>query len=262
LKKDGLVVISTIGLVVYEPDEVGAVGSEVECDILGCGRFFKRDLAKRNTKGEVIVLAYGELSSCHIRCRRWGGGCICVLIVDSSHSVRGDTIVQCAALRTKLRAHPVGISRRTDSLNNDISALSNTEGDDVRGVWLYGYEIDGDNSKSMTVDAEFLDTLGTGVDETKEMLLARLELELGDTCVGFARKRGVCARILHLAVDQVVVGWREATVHRVVDERVVVGVIPIFEQNWANVDVILGVLRAVDYKRSVSTTGILSAVMA
>jgi hypothetical protein len=206
LEQDGLIVVTAIGLVVDEPYEVCAVGLEVKRDILGSSRLLKRDLAERDTKRNIVVLAHSELSSCHIgRRSRYRVG-VCIFIVYSSKSVRGDTIIQNTALRSKLRAHPVGITRCTDGFNDDIGTLSDAEGDDVRGIWLHGNEVNSNDSQGVTVDAELLEALGTGVDEAKEMLLARLKLELGDAGIGLAGQSCIRARVLHLPIDEIVVG--------------------------------------------------------
>lgn len=81
----------------------------------------------------------------------------------------------------------------------------------------------------MIVYAELLDTLGTSIDEAEQMLLPRLKLELRNTSIRLARKRSVCAGILHLAVDQIVVGRGKLAEHGVVDEGEVIGVEPILK---------------------------------
>ena len=61
----------------------------------------------------------------------------------------------------------------------------------------------------MAVDAEFLDSLGATVDETQAVGLAGLEVELGERGAlhaGVGLVLGCIAGVVHLAVDEVVVG--------------------------------------------------------
>jgi hypothetical protein len=84
---------------------------------------------------------------------------------------------------------------------NDISSLGNTKGDHACSVWLNGDEVVGDHSKIMPINSELLHALCRRVDQPKAVLLPRLEAELADAGVRCARKSGVRARIVHLAVD-------------------------------------------------------------
>ena len=98
-------------------------------------------------------------------------------------------------------------------LNNDISTLANGQGDDVRGVGLDGLEVVGDDGEVVAVNGELHGGLSGGVDQSKAVLLAWGESELGDTGVWCADGGGVGAWVIHLSVDQSVVGQRNGTVH-------------------------------------------------
>jgi hypothetical protein len=105
-------------------------------------------------------------------------------VVDSCEGVGRDTIIECAEWPlAKLRPHPKTVPRLPNGLNNDISSLANDERDDIRCEGLYGYKVLGNYSELVAINAELLYTLGTSVDETKEMLLARLKPEFGNACI-------------------------------------------------------------------------------
>lgn len=94
------------------------------------------------------------------------------------------------------------------------------------------------------------------------MLLSRFELEFGDTSIGCARKSGIGTRVVHASVDQIVVrGW-DGAVHGTVHEGIVVRMVPIGKDYWANIDIILGMLRSVDDHWTVSTARVLGTVVA
>ena len=55
---------------------------------------------------------------------------------------------------------------------NNIRALTNTKCNDIGSIRLDRYEIVSNNSQCVVVDAEFLDTLSTSIDDPDEMLLS------------------------------------------------------------------------------------------
>lgn len=71
IKKNRRVVVASVRFVVQEPDEVCAIGSEVEVNALRDIRFWKLDLAQWRGSIEVVVLAERELCGCDIRSALW-----------------------------------------------------------------------------------------------------------------------------------------------------------------------------------------------
>ena len=64
----------------------------------------------------------------------------------------------------------------------------------------------------MVINAEFLNSLDTGIDQSQSMLLATGEAELGQASIFDAGACGAVARAvatckIHLSVDQIVVRW-------------------------------------------------------
>jgi len=268
LEERRVVVVTTEGRVVHEPDEVGAVGTELHVDVLDNLRGRGSLTVERLGDIERVVGAGQDLGA---RDSAVGGGdsvSVRTLIVNTGKSDRRDTVGERATdtwrPESEIGAHPVGRALSTDTLNDNIGTLTDTKSDDVGGVGNNGDEIVGNDSELMSIDRELLYTLSGGVDEAEEMLLARLELELGETSVGSAGSGGVGARVVILALDQVVVGewWRVgACVHGLVDEDLVVGVIPIAEDDRTHVNVVRLSLRTVDNNGTKSTTRVLSRVM-
>ena len=121
----------------------------------------------------------------------------------------------------------------------------------------------------MVIDGEFHHTLRTGVDQTQTVGLARLELELGNTCVWCALGAGggVLARIVHLAVDEDVVRERWELVlrcwsHDRLDQAEPIRVKPIVDHDRAKVLIVLDVVvGTVDDERTEDTSGELSRVV-
>jgi hypothetical protein len=102
----------------------------------------------------------------------------------------------------------------------------------------------------MTVNREFLHSFSTHVDQPQSMLLARGEGELRDTSVGRAIYILVAWKV-HLAVDQVVVGCRLRSVvgffgHCLFDKRIVIFMVPVAQDYWAEVDIVVYILGTVD----------------
>lgn len=102
----------------------------------------------------------------------------------------------------------------------------------------------------MVVDGESQDRFRRGVDESKTMLLSGNESELGDPSIG----RALCARLregaveVHFAIDQVVVGgWSSAAGgHHPLDDAEIFVMVPVAQQDRANVPIIGDVLGSVD----------------
>lgn len=186
-----------------------------------------------------------------------------VLVVDDSHGFGRNTVVGIAATGQG-RAHPHKVAGLSGGLNNNIGPLTNTKSDKVGLVWLDFDEVVGDDGHLVVVDAELLDTLGTGVDEAEEVLLARLEAEFRNTSVRRAGVGGVSTWVVHLAVDQVVVGERRKTglgVHDLPDQVEVLVVEPVREDDRSLVLIVLRVRRTMDDHSSEGTAGVLCAVV-
>lgn len=185
-----------------------------------------------------------------------------VFVVYGCDCVGRDAVVESTAVGAELGTHPVCVAGLTSRFHDDIGTLTNTQSDDIGLKWFDWDEILGDDGELVTIDAELLDTFGASVYQAEQVLLAGLKFELGDTGVRITREASFGARILHLAVDEVVIGRRDPSVHGVVDKSVIVGMEPIFNQDRANVYVVFGVFGAVDDQRPMGTTGVLSAVVA
>ena len=99
------------------------------------------------------------------------------------------------------------------------------------------------------------------VDETNAVGLARLESELGNTCIWRALESGVAAWEVVLAVDQDVVGQRSGAVHGLSEHGVVILVVMIRQHDWSYILIIADVRWAVDDNWTESTASILSAVV-
>jgi hypothetical protein len=219
--------------------------------------------AERNSQIERVVTAVVELSSGHVRSSVWSSIDVGMLVIDSGNSFRRNAIVRTTASEasTQIGSHPIGVTLLSDTLNNDIASLADTESNDVGGIWNDGNEIVGNDAEVVAVNGKLLDTLGRRVDQPETMFLARLEAELGDTSIGHAWKSGVLARVVHLSVDQVVVRDGNAAVHGSIYQGEVISVIPIGQHDGANINVIWFSLRSLNDDWAESTSGILSAVM-
>ena len=262
LQEDRVIIITPESLIIHMPQEIRAIGSERQINDLRSRRLLNRDRADRNLLGQRIVLARRELLSRDIGGRRRNGVAVGVLVVDGCYGVRRDAVVESAASSPELGAHPDSIVRGALRFDDDVGALANTKGNNISGIWLNGDKVLSDNSKGMVVNAEFLGTFCASVDEAKEMLLARLESELGNAGIRVAGKGGVGTWILHLSVDKIVVGRRSTAIHRGVHKCEVILVVPVFDQDRADVDVVFLVTGSIDDHRTVGTARILRAIMA
>ena len=102
----------------------------------------------------------------------------------------------------------------------------------------------------MIVDAEFLDSLDTAVDQSQSVLLATGEDELGQASIVDASACGAVACAIatckiHLSVDQVIVRWwsdgilvREVSPHHALKYGKVVPVVVVVKRYGAKIDVI------------------------
>ena len=153
--------------------------------------------------------------------------------------------------------------------DENIGALTDRERDGCNVVRLDGDEIVCNDGHGMSVDGEALDAVGAGVDEPQPVRLSGLELELGDTCVGRAGGLVACggsggAIKVHLAVDEVVVrghAGRAAGGEHVLDQIKVRAVVPVGEHDGAEIDVVLGLGRAVDDNGADDAAGVLRRVV-
>ena len=163
--QDGLVVVATVRAIVDVPNEAGAVGPEVELDSLRVLGILDGNLAKWNGHIKGVVLAKSQLLGRHVRCRRGNGLGVGIVVVDGSDSTRGDSIRESTGERSKTGSHPIGISGLADSFDNNIGTLANAEGDHVGLIWLNRNEVDRHHSQLVAIQAELLDSFGTGVNE-------------------------------------------------------------------------------------------------
>ena len=68
-------------------------------------------------------------------------------------------------IRAKIRAHPIGRLWFSNTVDNHIAALTNAERNDVRGIWHDGHEIVRNDSHTVAVDGEALNTFGTAINK-------------------------------------------------------------------------------------------------
>ena len=166
-----------------------------------------------------------------IRCRRRSrfGICICGLIVDGGQSVG---LVCQITVGAKIRSHPVSRAGLSDTGDDNITALTNPERNNVGSIRLNRDEIVCNNGHIVAINSKALDSFGTAVDEPESVLLSRVEFELGETCVRRASLTGgdQGAIVVHLAIDEIVVGeWWGASgcLHDLFDNLEIFGMIPI-----------------------------------
>lgn len=136
------------------------------------------------------------------------------------------------------------------------------------GVRLDGDEVVGDDGHVVAVNGEALDTFGASVDQAETMNLASGELELGHASIsgagGFVTGSNGGAVKVHLAVDEIVVGPHRGSVSRgegLLHKRKVRGVIPVRQHHRAKIDVVVGVLGAIDDDRAKHTIRVLRRVV-
>ena len=102
----------------------------------------------------------------------------------------------------------------------------------------------------MIINAEFLDSLDTGIDQSQSMLLATSEAELGQASIVNAGACGAVPRAVatckvHLSVDQVVVRWwsncifvGEVSPHHALKYGIVVPVVVVVKRYRPKINVI------------------------
>lgn len=146
--------------------------------------------------------------------------------------------------------------------------MTNTESDHIGGVWYDRYKIVGKYRHVVAVNSETLNSLSAAVDEPKSVSLPGVEFELGKAGIrrallAFVRELGAVEA--HLAVDQVAVReWGKRVRgrgHDFFDNLFVCLVIPIAEENWSDVVVILYLTWTVDDHSACDTGRVLSAIV-
>jgi hypothetical protein len=108
----------------------------------------------------------------------------------------------------------------------------------------------------VSVDTESLNALGSSIDQSQSVGLASSELEFCKSSAISARSgipSGHCGTVeVHLAIYQVVVrSWFwVATVcerfHDFLHNLKVLGVIPVIEEDWTKINIVVGIRRTVD----------------
>ena len=123
------------------------------------------------------------------------------------------------------------------------------------------------DTRLTVINAELLHALGARVDQAKAIGLARLELELGNTGIWCAGSAVLRARVVHLAVDQVVVTLWQRRIgscrsHNVLHNVIVVSVVPIGKHHGSEILIVVSiVVRTVNDHRAEKTTSSLRAVV-
>ena len=120
----------------------------------------------------------------------------------------------------------------------------------------------------MVINGEVYNALGAGVNDSQKMSLSGLETELRETSESRALmwlrvKRQQAAVVVHLAVDQSVVGFDDLLVgtNVLLSKAVVILMVPIADHDGANIDIVISARRTVDDHWTESTTSVLSRVM-
>lgn len=120
-------------------------------------------------------------------------------VVKNCHSLR---LVGAGALILNNASHPEGFACRVElCFDNDIRPLGNPELEDVGLVWLDRNEVECNDCHLMLVNAEVLQTFCSSVDDTKTVLLSRLNNKVRNSCVLLASEIGFGAVVRHSAID-------------------------------------------------------------
>ncbi len=258
-----VIVTGAEGRIVHGPEEITRrIEAEVDIDNHFLGRRVGRgDLVVWHGLAEVVVGAdVGRMGPGRAVGLEVGVG---VLIV---HHRVGVWLVGQRAVADH-RPHPDGIAGAAGGFDDDVRALTDAQGDDFRGVRLDGHKVVGHDGEFVVVDAEFLQTFSTGIDQPESVFLALCELELGVACVGCARGAVLdqVAVVCAFAVDQVVVGiWchlGQIGAHDVFDEVVILAMVVVGQKNRAEILIIVGICRSVDNHGTEETSSVLSRVV-
>jgi len=257
--------VGTERLIVYGPDEVGSIIHEVEIEVNGLKVVIKRNRAESLGSGQSVVTASTLLRDGEATSVWRNRVLISALVVYGSDSLGGDTIGERATILgwgvTHLSAHPVAGTWGTGGLDNDVRSLTDSKVDERSAVWHNWLEIVGDDRHVVAINLVLDESISRWVDETNAVGLARLESELGNTCIWRALESGVAAWEVVLAVDQDVVGQRSGAVHGLSEHGVVILVVMIRQHDWSYILIIADVRWAVDDNWTESTASILSAVV-
>lgn len=225
-----------------EQRDAARVGEDLGNKLLGRGGLGNGHAEDGDRLGDVVVGT--RLGVGHVPGLAGGRGVAVLVVVDDGEGVG------LASLRAggQGAAHPETGARGLVGLDEDVGALTDTEGDDLGLVGADGDVVVGDDGHHVLVDGEALDAVRSRVHEAQAVDLAGLELELGVTGVGRAAS---LVTLGHggavedtLAVDQVVVrGHLEvATLCRrlehLLNNVLVVLVVPIAQHDGANVNVV------------------------
>lgn len=187
-----------------EQRDTARVGEDLGNKLLGLGGLGNRHAEDGDRLGDVVVGA--SLGVRHIPRLAVGRGVAVLVVVDGGEGVGLGTLVADHGA-----AHPEAGARGLIGLDENVGALSDTEGDDLGLVGADGDVVVGDDGHHVPVDGEALDAVGTRVHEAQAVDLAGLELEFGVAGIGSAG--GLVTLCLGLAVkdtlavDQVVVGF-------------------------------------------------------
>jgi len=119
----------------------------------------------------------------------------------------------------------------------------------------------------VAVNTELLDAFCASVDQPQTVLLARLELKLGNTSVGGAIDGSVRAWVVHFAVNQIVVGhWRKQTLgsrsHDLLNDIEVARMVPVVQKDGTEINIVGLRFRTINDHRAECSSHILGAVVA
>ena len=262
-EQNGVIVVTAEGLAVHLPKYIAAgIGTDGDVDGLsGCGFTGSGEGEEWGSAGKRVVAAVRIIEGSGDCCRGLGG--ISLVVVDCC-DCRG--LVGGSTIWREIRSHEDCRGGGQVRFDKNVCALANTESDHVGIVWLHRDEIVRNDSHGVVVDAEALDTLGSGVNQPKTMGLPLSELKLGNTSVRSARYSSGSFRavVIHLAVDQVIVrSWRRSwrCADDLFDNLEIFGMIPVRKHDGADIDVVRFVLWSVYNHGSGKATSILSTVV-
>lgn len=230
--------------------DVGCVLSHADIHVHSETWFWKLHLKERLRNDQVVVstrLRVGHVPRDTVRV----DGRVSTVVVECSKTVwllsvrAGDVGADPECLPSLLRL--LAVFR----LDEDVGTLAHAERHHLGVVRFDGRKVVRDDGHCVLVDGETLRGLGARVYEAQPVRLAWCEEELRNACVGVAAD-GWIDRVgaveVGLAVDQVVIRERGAPVRRcyLLNNVVVLHVIPVAEHDGSEVDVVACVPRPVD----------------
>ena len=144
-------------------------------------------------------------------------------------------------------SHPVSTAGIAGALDQDVHSLTNSQSDEVGTVGNHWNKVVGDDGQVVVVNGEIDNAFGARVNDSQKMSLSGLEIELGEASerravMRFRIKRQQAAVVVHLAVDQSVVGFDDLLVSTnvLLHKAVVILMIPVADHDGADINIVIG----------------------